>query len=870
MRNDGWSRYARRRQDQVRLAVFKYRARFMNLQVLLSALAVLAGDAAAADELVLPKSLERNQPADFAYRFDEHLTGRGFLDIQWSDVVGRIVERRRIPVDLGEVPEVVFSLDLRRAVTTANQLVARLSFDGIDQNGGNRHLENEISTPFIVPPADHPWSDYQIIIWQGQTPAGYAMLKKLGVTAGMVQADHRDEASTSMPSLARLVDADLRCYLENISTDFYSPYHKWYDGRPVDWRFLEAKQRYWANPGDRAAFIREPSLSDPEWLNKIHDRLIRSVRALRPYRPLYYSLCDEAGIGDLTAFWDFDLSDFSLAAMREWLKNNYDSLAALNQQWSTAFRGWDQVVPMTTDEAMRRSDENFSAWADFKEWMDVAFARALKSGSDSVHAGDPGAVAAIEGAQIPGWDGYDYSGHATSVDAIELYAHGENIPIARSLNPQLILLTTSFGSGPSELHRVWRELLRGTGGLLLWDDKSEFVGKDGSLGDRGREAAPYFGEIRNGLGALLINSRRHTDPIGILYSPASRRVQWLLDRRASTEEWSRRGASTESQDDVIRTSTRQFAHALEHMGLQHRFVSSEQVWRGELRGDYRVLILPHTIALGANEATEIRGFVERGGVVIADSEPGQFDEHGRRLTKPALSDIFAGPATRSAASFAFGKGRAIYLASANGRDRQNTQRLSRILDNAGVKPPFPVLRADGEPANNVETRIFTNGALTIVALQRDYLPPSNSSTHETVVLPLPRMFSVYDLRARQLLGNTDRLELELGPVEPVLLSLSKKPIAPPSIAGPGRARLGEIAEFQVRLNSSAEHGVVHLDVTDPEGGTIAHYSENLLIDGAATTKVLPLALNDKPGVWRLRAADLPSDGTATAELQVDP
>ena len=60
----------------------------------------------------------------------------------------------------------------------------------------------------------------------------------------------------------------------------------------------------------------------PQWLNKIHDRLIRSVRALHPYRPLYYSLGDETGIGDLAAFWDFDLSDFSLAAMREWLKSD--------------------------------------------------------------------------------------------------------------------------------------------------------------------------------------------------------------------------------------------------------------------------------------------------------------------------------------------------------------------------------------------------------------------------------------------------------------------------------------------------------------------------------------------------------------------
>jgi hypothetical protein len=139
-----------------------------------------------------------------------------------------------------------------------------------------------------------------------------------------------------------------------------------------------------------------------------------------------------------------------------------------------------------------------------------------------------------------------------------------------------------------------------------------------------------------------------------------------------------------------------------------------------------------------------------------------------------------------------------------------------------------------------------------------------------VVLALPRIFSVHDLRAGQQLGNTDRLELELGPVEPVLLSLSEKPIAPPSIAGPRRAHLGEIAEFQVRSDSPAEHGVIHLDVTDPEGGRIAHYSENLLVDGAVTTKILPLALNGKTGVWTLRATDLPSGRTATAALQVDP
>ena len=837
---------------------------------LFSAILFLA-NGAAADELVTPSALERNRPADFVYRLDNAFRGRGSLDIEWSDVVGRVVERRQIPFHLNDGIEVGFSLDMRRAVTAENRIIAHLSSDASDEDRGNSRPGNEVSASFIVPPADHPWSDYQIIMWQGQTPAGYKALKKLGVTAGMVEANHRDNASNSFAGLTRLVDADLRCYLENIATDFYSPYHKWYDDRDVNWRFLEAKQRYRANPRDRAAFIREPSLSDPEWLKKIDDRLIRNVRALHPYRPLYYSLGDETGIADLAAFWDFDFSDPSLTGMREWLKDHYETLAALNEQWGTAFSRWDDVVPMTTDEAVRRSDENFSAWADFKEWMDTAFARAIKSGSDAVHTADPSAVSAIEGAQIPGWGGYDYFRLSTSVDAMELYAYGENIPIALSFNPDLILLTTSFQGGPAEAHRVWRELLRGTRGLILWDPNSEFVGEDGSLGERGRAAASYFGEIRAGLGALLINSPRRIDPVGILYSPASRRVRWLLDRRASAEEWSRRTASTEYQDDAIKTSTRQFARALEHMGLQHRFISSEQVRRGELRsGDYQTLLLPHTIALAASEAIEIRDFVARGGVVIADGEAGTFDEHGRRLAKPTLSDLFTAAASRSGVSFRFGKGKGVYLASANGHDRQNAGRLSQILDAAGVRPPFPLLHPDGSPVSDIETRIFNNGELTILGLQRDYFRSSSSEDREIVELTLPRMFSVYDLRGQRPLGETDRLRIELNAIEPVLLTLSDKTIAPPSIEGPGQAHPGEIAEFHIGSNSPVKHGVIRVDVIDPDGSPVEHYSGNLLTRGPVTTHTLPLAFNDKTGIWKIRATDLPSGGAATVDLQVDP
>jgi hypothetical protein len=135
---------------------------------------------------------------------------------------------------------------------------------------------------------------------------------------------------------------------------------------------------------------------------------------------------------------------------------------------------------------------------------------------------------------------------------------------------------------------------------------------------------------------------------------------------------------------------------------------------------------------------------------------------------------------------------------------------------------------------------------------------------------LPRPFNVYDIKAKQALGNTDRLEVALGAVEPVLLTLSERPLAPPSIAGPRSARLGEIAEFHIRAGSPAQRQIVHLDVTDPQGSTVTGYSGNLLFADAVTAKFLPLALNDKTGLWKLRARDMLSGEVATAELQVEP
>ncbi len=576
----------------------------------------------------------------------------------------------------------------------------------------------------------HAWDDYQIIQWQSRNEPAYAALKQLGVTAATVMANRDGTGTPVEKQFVPMQAAGLSWYVENIATDFYSAYHRWFPGRKVNWRFVEAQQRLQQDPDDETVFRRDPSFADPVWQRRIRDRLIATVHEQSRFRPLYYSLGDETGIADLTAFFDFDLSPGSLEGMRAWLRQSYGSLGTLNAEWGTGFARWEDVRPETTRQAMRRSDDNFAAWADFKAWMDVAFARALRMGTDAVHAADPSALAAIEGVQIPGWGGYDYSLLVDAVDVMEL----DDLPLAHSLNPHLITLTTSFGSDPEYLHAIWRDLLAGSRGLILWDSENTVVRDDATRVDRGDAYAVTFAEIRGGIGALLIASEPQSDPVAILYSPASFRTQWMLEQMPRGDAWMKRKSETETESNAARDAMWAYRHAITHLGLQPAYVAS--VGNLRTRG-FKALILPHAIALSPDDARAIREFAAAGGTVIADSQPGVFDAHSRRLPQPLLDT---------------GTMRMVPPGELN-------------ASSLGVTPPVRI----ESPLGDVTGHIWRHGNDLIIGVQRDYLA---AAANETVVLSLPQPADVYDLRRRGSLGRTDRVTLALDAVSPALLSIA--------------------------------------------------------------------------------------------------
>jgi hypothetical protein len=574
---------------------------------------VLITTSCLAGQLILPSNvLNRDQIVQVKYRLAGQISGEAKVSLRWTDSLGRTVEDRSFTVSLTDEDEFTFPLDMRRAVAMRNELTAHVSIDGTNLKGPDRR-EDDAKIAFIARPPHSKWTDYEIIMWQQYPPNLLQPLTKLGITAG--QYSGRLESTPEA-----FIANNMRWYSENIGTDFYAEYHRYRRDRIQHWSFLQAKELYKKDPASKEAFKRHPSFWDAAWRTRIHDRLVDAAKRNSPYRPIFYSLADESGVADLAAFWDFDFSDQSLVPMRRWLQARYGTLSALNKEWESNFTNWDLVTPPTTHEAMQRKGDNFAAWADFKEWMDISFADALLMGRKAIEEVDPDAYVNIGGGQRPGWGGYDYARITKALTAIEPYDIGNNVEIIRSLNPGMAMVSTGFANGPWEQQRVWRELFHGHRGLIIWDEKHEYVDANGQPGPRGAEASKYYNEIRNGIGALIINSQPVTEPIAIHYSQPSMRTEWMLARRPEGDNWINRNARIERTDDEFLRLRESWCQLIEDQGMQYKFVSYDQLENGELlKRGYRVFVLPRSSSLSQAEADAVREFVAQGGTVIADA-----------------------------------------------------------------------------------------------------------------------------------------------------------------------------------------------------------------------------------------------------------
>jgi hypothetical protein len=388
-----------------------------------------------------------------------------------------------------------------------------------------------------------------------------------------------------------------------------------------------------------------------------------------------------------------------------------------------------------------------------------------------------------------------------------------------------------------------------------------------------------------------MNSERQSDPIAIHYSQSSQRTEWMLEQRPNGEAWVERTSSTEEGSDFQRLRE-SYCRLIEDLGLQYRFVSYDQVEEGALlRGGYRSLILPHSISLSQAEANAMRRFVEQGGVLIADGEPGAFDEHSRRLAKPLLSELFSGSHNGPVALRPFGRGKAIYLAEGMlnyyrdrllGKEQPALRLMGQIFKENSINAVIGVTGPSGEPPVGVEIHSFQNGGASIVGLlsnaqlsiedlgQPEVISNRRFEKPRTVLVTLPSDFYVYDIRAAKAMGKTKQFTVQLDPYEPLIFCLSPVPFRALALSAPARLRRGQDGQLGLSFSgvSPAAMHVFHVDVLDPAGKVVAYYSGNVLASNGRADRLLPLALNDEAGTWSIRVRDLLTGQTQSAFVEV--
>jgi hypothetical protein len=684
-----------------------------------------------------------------------------------------------------------------------------------------------LSAGALLDAKDEPlraWNEYRTILWVGDSiwkqpaklPLFLDRLREMGVNTAMVYGggDPKPFAERGFPY-----------YVENIVNKGLCL--KWHSG-VSDWdRFVTA----WHKTRDDAALVREYCLDDPAWREWARGEMRDAAKRNRANDPVAYDLRDELSVTISANPFDYDFSPRSLEGFRDWLKTQYKSLEALNAEWETRFASWSDVAPFTTDriknrmasgealprgkpdwqavqklrfepEAARRSATrwNFSPWADFRTYMDIALARTLDDLRRVAHEIDPKTPVGIEGTQMPhAFGGYDLARLSRVLDWIEPYDIGCSRAILGSFMPGKPIVTTVFeGDAEHAFRRLWHLLLLGDRGCVVWwsEDVIDWKSPDLALTKKARALAPVLREMAGPLARIFLRAEREVDPIAIHYSQASIQADWLIESCEDGSTWLRRFSSYESERNRQARARNAFLKAFEDLGWSPRFLSADDIEAGKL-ADVRVLVLPTSLALSRAEVDAARGFLAKGGAertVICDGSPGLFDEHGKLRERGALDDVFP-PAAPWARAYAARSGSSKPAVSKEGDVAAYArQRLENSPDPtwadwiAGQTPQLTrEVTITGATASRTRVHRFRAGSARLLAFERnaDYHMSEDlkqAGGNQRLEVPieveavLSRAAHAYDLRESKSLGKVDRLSFRLDPWKPSLFALLDEPL----------------------------------------------------------------------------------------------
>lgn len=372
--------------------------------------------------------------------------------------------------------------------------------------------------------------------------------------------------------------------------------------------------------------IRRPCLTSAKWELQLEEVTGNAGRTLAPLDCNIFLLSDETDLGG-----EYCFSPTCLDAFRRYLKTEYGSIIGLNASWNTQYKDWGEVMP--------RRMKDMKNWSHPGPWMDH------KIFQDSVYTGMYDRVQTILRTYIP-----DARAGSSTTGALDQWLFARRQGFAAlfvgiryrheelSFRPADQLLGGwfrpgyLFGSLEDEAgtwYWGWDQILHGATMILTWIGEYGFnypmmrgdLAPDRILLDTRK----MVDDIQSGYGRLLLGANRRAGDYGVYYSPRSTLTATALEQTGQARTV---GVFNVQYDaDMMFRFPRRISYAEVEMGFLKKAAP-------------KILYLPNIFSLSSVEIAEIKNYVQQGGILLANSEPGICDEHGVRRKQWPFEELF--------------------------------------------------------------------------------------------------------------------------------------------------------------------------------------------------------------------------------------
>jgi hypothetical protein len=208
--------------------------------------------------------------------------------------------------------------------------------------------------------------------------------------------------------------------------------------------------------------------------------------------------------------------------------------------------------------------------------------------------------------------------------------------------------------------------------------------------------------------------------------------------------------------------------------------------------------------------------------------------------------------------------------------------LRGVLGRLGVRPAVSVADPRGRPLPRLRIARYRFGDHEVVALLSGELDVKTTMgrdgvsvfedarlgpvARQEVDIVLPRSGEVTNARTGESLGRGDRVRASLTAADALVLTVG--PAGPAlRVEGPREAARGDTVAFTLAASASGRR-LVRWHVFGPDGAFLPEYAGHTLLDGTGTRFVLPSAVSDPPGDYRLKATDVLSGAGAEVPLRL--